>query len=138
MTADSTPTVKVDIEELEALARASDETWDALRGKGGYDCWWTESELNRMLDGNEADCDFISALSPTVVLALIAEVRASRAGATHVGSCAGCFFAEAELLDALRDGAEAGEPAEKLLKRVLRDAHRQRHPHQGASRDREG
>lgn len=45
----------------------------------------------------------------------------------HIGSCMGCFFAELELLDALRTGAEAGEPAEKLLKRVtevLRDTRR--------------
>jgi hypothetical protein len=45
----------------------------------------------------------------------------------HIGSCMGCFFAELELLDALRDGAGAGEPAEKLLKRVtavLRDERR--------------
>jgi hypothetical protein len=94
----------VDLDELERIARAADR-----RGH-------------------------MMGIPTETTLALISELHAARATPPadpavlgHIGSCMGCFFAELELLDALRDGAEAGEPAEKLLKRVtavLRDERR--------------
>ncbi len=65
-------------------------------------------------------CECAAAVPTKTLRAIIAETRAHRAAnRPHIGSCGGCFFAEVELLAALKDGAEAGEPAEKLLRRVL-------------------
>jgi hypothetical protein len=72
MTTPNSTAATVDIDELEALAKAP-----------SVHQWWRASTLTRTLvDGlGLADAAFISAVRPRVVLALIAELRAHRAEA---------------------------------------------------------
>jgi len=71
----TTPTspARVDIEELTALAKAAFESW--AHNENG---WYAKETLQSALDDGD-DAAFIAAANPSVVLALLQEIRESRA-----------------------------------------------------------